>query len=147
MTVKITNTLKLLPIVLIVPILLIGLLIVYDYVSVISGFHEWQDAYDVRHYKLATDLTLQSAVEGRLRSHGINKRITWSASCYGPSAIITSCTNSGDYPWRSCLGFEFYHGEKVVSANQLASEIVPELEHGSFHHGIALDNAKLDNLK
>lgn len=141
------NILKLLGILLATPVVLGLLLLCYTFLGTITGFFEWKDAYNVRHYQLPTGTTLQSTVEARLRSHGISKNIVWSAACYGPSAIVTACTTSDSYQWGNCLGFDYYHGDEVLSANRLAHEIVPELKQGSGHYGIALDNAKLDNLR
>lgn len=141
------NILKLLGIVVAVPVVCGVLFLAYQYLSIVTGFHEWQDAYHVRHYKLASGEALERVVQERLRSRGIHKPIVWRATCYGPSAIVTACTGESRYPWPNCLGFEFHSNDSVLTSNSLAAEIIPELEHISGPYGIELDHATLDKLR
>ena len=143
-TIKLTNILKLLGIAFAIPVCTATLLVLYIYVGTLTGFFEWKDTYHVRHYKLGEGVTLQRVVETRLVALGVNRHINWSAACYGPTAIVTACT---DDSFTNCLAFDYYHGDTVLSGNKLAVQIVPELKHGRGNYGVPLDNVSLDSLK
>lgn len=97
---------------------------IYLLVGFETGFFEWNDARRARSYRMASGKTLEEELQARLKQHGWDLNIRWTAECYAHHVVVTAYLGQGN---TRPVTFDYDHHRSVCVLNPLSAFLFPEL--------------------